>query len=303
MNLSYDSQHCTLCPRRCGAVRDQNSGEGVCAMPDTMILARAALHHWEEPSLSGTRGSGTVFFSGCPLQCVYCQNHAISQGRAGQPVSPARLREIFQELVAQGAHNINLVNPGHYSHGILKALETPLPVPVIWNSSGYDRPSTLQALEGFVSVYLPDFKYPDADAAARYSGAGDYPEVARAAIREMVRQTGPYERDADGLLRRGVIIRHLLLPGRVESAKAVMDWIAETFPVGTVLFSLMSQYTPLYRANQFPELSRPLRGSEVRAAIRYMEALGLEGYVQEQASATGDFIPAFDGTGLSPMFS
>ncbi len=298
MNLSYDSKHCSLCPRRCGATRDQQAGEGICAMPDTLILARAALHHWEEPSLSGTRGSGTVFFSGCPLQCVYCQNYAISQERAGQPVSPARLGEIFRALVAQGAHNINLVNPGHYASGILKALELPLPVPVVWNSSGYDRVSTLQALEGSVSIYLPDFKYPDEDAAARYSGAGDYPQVAKAAIREMVHQTGPYELDADGLLRRGVIIRHLLLPGRVGQAKEVMDWIAETFPVGTVLFSLMSQYTPLYRAEQYPEIDRPLRDSEVRSAVRYMEALGLEGYTQEQSSATGDFIPAFDGTGL-----
>lgn len=302
MNVSYDSLHCTLCPRRCGAARNQTGGEGVCAMPDTPILARAALHHWEEPSISGTRGSGAVFFSGCSLQCVYCQNHTISQGHAGQPVSPARLREIFRALVAQGAHNINLVNPGHYAHGIVKALEEPLPVPVVWNSSGYDRLSTLQALEGSVSIYLPDFKYPDAAAAARYSGAEDYPEAAKASIREMVRQTGPYELDAEGLLRRGVIIRHLLLPGRVEKAKEVMDWIAETFPGGTVLFSLMSQYVPLYQAARFPEINRPLRGSEVRAAIGYMEALGLEGYTQEQTSATGDFIPAFDGTGLSPAF-
>ena len=298
MNLSYNPGQCTLCPRHCGATRDENAGDGICAMPDTLILARAALHQWEEPSISGTQGSGTVFFSGCPLQCVYCQNHPISQGRTGQAVSPARLGEIFRELVAQGAHNINLVNPGHYASGILTALETPPPVPVVWNSSGYDRLSTLRALEGRVQIYLPDFKYPDEAAALRYSGAEDYPTVARAAIREMVRQTGPYDLDGSGLLRRGVIIRHLLLPGRVAQAKAVMDWIAETFPSGTVLFSLMSQYTPLYQAAQFQEIARPLRGSEVRTAVRYMEALGLEGYTQEQTSATGDFIPAFDATGL-----
>lgn len=298
MNVSYNSLHCTLCPRRCGAARGETHGEGHCAMPDTPILARAALHHWEEPSISGTRGSGTVFFSGCSLQCVYCQNHLISQERAGQPVSPVQLRGIFLDLAAQGAHNINLVNPGHYANGILKALKAPLPVPVVWNSSGYDRLSTLRALEGHVQIYLPDYKYPDEAAALRYSGAEDYPRVSRAAIVEMVRQTGPYQLDTQGLLRRGVIIRHLLLPSRVDKAKEVMDWIAATFPLGTVLFSLMSQYVPLYRAAQYPEINRPLRGTEVRAALRYMEALGLEGYTQEQASATDAFIPVFDGTGL-----
>lgn len=298
MNDFYNSLPCTLCPRRCGAIRRNSHGGGYCAMPDTPVLARAALHHWEEPSISGTRGSGAVFFSGCSLHCVYCQNYSISQGRAGQPVSLTRLREIFLDLAAQGAHNINLVNPSHYAGGILKVLAAPLPVPVVWNSSGYDSLATLRTLEGHVQIYLPDYKYPDQAAALRYSGAEDYPLVSRAAIEEMVRQTGPYQLDGQGLLRRGVIIRHLLLPGRVEQAKKVMDWIAASFPPGTVLFSLMSQYVPLHRAAQYPELNRPLRGSEVRAALRYMEALGLEGYTQEQSSATEDFIPAFDGAGL-----
>ena len=298
MNSFYDSTRCTLCPRRCGATRNETGGAGICAMPDTLMLARAALHHWEEPSISGTRGSGTVFFSGCPLQCVYCQNYDISQKGMGTPLSPSRLREIFEELILQGAHNINLVNPGHYAHGILMALDAPLPVPVVWNSSGYDQLSTLRAMEGHISIYLPDFKYPDEAAALRYSGAEDYPKTARAAIREMVRQTGPYELDAQGLLQRGVVIRHLLLPGRVSHAKEVMDWIAATFPPKTVLFSLMSQYVPLYKAAQFPEIDRHLRGSEVRAALGYMEALGLAGYTQDESAATRDFIPAFDGTGI-----
>lgn len=294
--LTYDPTHCTLCPRRCGG--DRTQAKGRCRMPDRPVVARAALHHWEEPPLSGTRGAGTVFFSGCSLGCVFCQNEAISQRDFGREIPVERLREIFRELAAQGAHNIDLVNPTHYAHTIAQALEAPLPVPVVWNSGGYDRVETLRALEGKIDIYLPDYKYPDAAGAKAYAGAADYPEVAQAAIREMVRQTGPCVFDGAGLLRRGVVIRHLLLPGRLAQAKEVMDWVAGTFPPNTVLFSLMSQYTPWGRAKEFPPLDRPLRRSEVRGAEAYFANLGLAGFTQGVEAVGAEYIPAFDLTGV-----
>ena len=294
--LEFDPTRCTLCPRKCGG--DRTRAAGRCRMPLEPLLARAALHRWEEPPISGTRGAGTVFFSGCSLGCVFCQNYEISQEDRGKPVTAERLREIFNDLIAAGAHNIDLVNPTHYAHVIAEVLEEPLPVPVVWNSGGYDRVETLKALEGKIQIYLPDYKYPDPEGAEKYSGAADYPETARAAIREMVRQTGPCAPDENGVLTRGVVIRHLLLPGRLERAKEVMDWIAGTFPPGTVLFSLMSQYLPWGRAKDFPEIDRRLRKSEVRAAADYMANLGLEGFVQEEEAAKAEYIPAFDFTGL-----
>ena len=289
---------CNLCPRRCGAVRTETEAGGYCRMPSLPVLARGALHHWEEPPISGTRGSGTVFFSGCPLRCVFCQNSEISQEGFGKPVTPERVREICQELIAQGAHNINFVTPTHYAHVIAQVLRTPLGVPVVYNTGGYERIETLRALEGKVDIYLPDLKYATEADALRYSGAADYVQTAQAAIREMVRQTGPYQLDADGLLTRGVVIRHLILPGKLPAARAVMDWVAETFPPGTVLFSLMSQYLPCARAAEFPELNRRLRAGERRSAQAYMENLGLEGFTQEPESARNEYIPPFDLTGV-----
>ena len=289
---------CELCPRRCGAERTGTEGGGVCAMPELPVLARAALHFWEEPPISGKRGSGTVFFSGCPLKCVFCQNEAISQKNFGRAVSPARLREIFFELIAQGAHNINLVNPTHFSHILAEVLAEPLSVPVVWNSGGYERVETLRALEGKVQIYLPDLKYLTPALAERCSAAPDYPQYAAAAVTEMVRQVGPYELDGEGLLKKGVVIRHLILPGQAAEAKRVMDWVEERFPPKTILFSLMSQYVPMGRAAAMPGLDRRLRGSEARAAEEYMAALGLEGFVQDRESASGEFVPAFDLTGV-----
>ncbi len=288
---------CNLCPRQCGALRTQTQGNGRCRMPEAPVVARAALHLWEEPPISGTQGSGTVFFSGCSLGCVFCQNEQISHRDFGKPVTVDRLREIFGALIAQGAHNINLVNPTHYAHVVAQALEQPLPVPVVWNSGGYDRVETLRALEGKVDIYLPDYKYRTADYAARYADAADYPQAAEAAIVEMVRQTGPYCYE-NGLLKRGVIIRHLLLPGKLAEAKRVMDWVAETFQPGQVLFSLMSQYIPWGRAAEYPELNRRLRPSEIRAAEGYMADLGLEGFTQGAEAAQADYIPPFDLTGV-----
>lgn len=287
---------CTLCPRRCGALRTEDSGSGFCGMPELPVVARAMLHQWEEPCISGTRGSGAVFFSGCVLGCVFCQNGRISRERFGKPVSAARLREIFEELIVQGAHNINLVSPTPYVPAVLQALEKPLPVPVVWNTGGYERVETLRALEGKVQIWLPDMKYGDSDLAKAYSGAADYFETAAAAIREMHRQTGDWVIE-DGLLKKGVVIRHLLLPGALDNARAVMDWVAETFRPGQVLFSLMSQYTPQPGAEGL--LARRVTGGEYRAALAYMRNAGiLDGYCQDSSSAREEYTPVFDLSGV-----
>lgn len=288
---------CNLCPRKCGAVRTADRGEGRCRMPEAPVVARAALHMWEEPPISGTKGSGTVFFSGCSLGCVFCQNEQISHQDFGKPITVDRLRAIFFELIDQGAHNINLVNPTHYAHVVRSVLEEPLPVPVVYNSGGYDRVETLKALEGKIQIYLPDYKYRTSDYAGRYSDAPDYPEAAEAAIMEMFRQTGPV-RYEDGLLKQGVVIRHLLLPGKLAEAKRVMDWVAEHFEPGQVLFSLMSQYIPWGQAADYPEINRRVRPSEVRAAETYMADLGLEGFTQGTEAAQAEYIPPFDLTGV-----
>lgn len=288
---------CSQCPRRCNALREEHTGNGLCRMPEKPVLARAALHLWEEPPVSGTRGSGAIFFSGCALKCVFCQNEEISHENFGKPVTAERLKEICRELVAQGAHNLNFVNPTHYAHVLRQVTEERYGVPIVYNTGGYDSVETLKTLEGRVDVYLPDLKYLDPDTARRYSLAPDYPEIAKAAIREMVRQTGPVVLE-DGLIKKGVIIRHLILPGQLPAAKAVMDWVAETFPPGTVLFSLMSQYLPWGRAGEFPEINRKLRKAEIRSANTYMENLGLVGFGQEGAAAEESFIPGFDLTGV-----
>ena len=289
---------CELCPRRCGAERTEQEGKGVCRMPSAPVLARAALHMWEEPPISGVNGSGTIFFSGCSLGCVFCQNEEISHRDFGRPVTMERLREICRELISQGAHNINFVNPTHYAHVVEELLEEPLGVPVVWNSGGYDRVETLRRLKGKVQIYLPDLKYLSSALAGRYSHAPDYPEVAKAAILEMVDQVGPCRFDEDDFLLQGVIIRHLILPGQAAEAKRVMDWVAETFPPGTVLFSLMSQYTPWGRAKEYPEIDRRLRSGEMRSTVAYMENLGLEGFCQDRTSAQREYTPPFDLTGL-----
>ena len=278
------------------ARRDAQSGEGFCGLPAAPVVARAGLHFWEEPCVSGARGSGAVFFSGCVLRCVYCQNHAISHENFGKPVSVERLREIFWELIGQGAHNINLVSPTPFAPTIREALAEPLPVPVVWNTGGYERVETLRSLEGKVQVWLPDLKYVDSGMSRDLSGAADYFDAASAAIREMVRQTGDYVLEA-GLLKRGVLIRHLMLPGQLENTKAVLDWVAETFRPGQVLLSLMAQYTPQPGAEGL--LSRRVTGAEYRAALRYMENLGItDGYCQDAASARAEYTPDFDLTGV-----
>ena len=290
---------CNLCPRQCGALRDETHGEGFCRMPALPVCARAALHFWEEPCLSGKTGAGTVFFSGCTLGCVFCQNRSISRENFGRALTGKELYSVLQRLADEGAACIELVTPTQFTHVLARVLERPIPkgLPVVWNSGGYERAEVLRTLEGKVDVYLPDLKYVTPEIAAKYSGAEDYPEAAKAAVLEMYRQRGPVRLE-NGLLKSGVLIRHLILPGQVNEAKLVMDWIAETFPPGAVLFSLMAQYTPVGELDGFPELRRPLRSSELRAAKAYMENLGLAGYVQELDAAGEGFIPAFDLTGL-----
>lgn len=290
---------CSDCPRRCGALRDETSGAGVCKMGSRPTLARAALHHWEEPCISGTRGSGAVFFSGCALRCIFCQNDPISIKAYGETVDTARLREIYFELIAQGAHNINLVTPSHFVRTVAASLEEPLPVPVVYNCGGYESLKALQLLEGKVQIYLPDYKYRDASLAALCSGAPDYPSVAAAAIEEMVRQTGPYVLDENGLLRSGVLIRHLILPGQIENTLDVIDWVMDHFPPHTVMLSLMGQYVPYARALHTPGLDRPLSEEEYRRVEEYLFFSGFEdGYLQELSSADRQYIPDFSLQGV-----
>lgn len=270
---------------------------GFCGQPSLPLAAKAMLHQWEEPCLVGEHGAGAVFFSGCSLRCVFCQNRPVSQGGVGKPVSPARLREIFRELIAQGAACLDLVTPTHFTPAILEALgEEAWPVPVVWNTGGYELPQTLALLEGKVQVYLPDLKYALPGPAGKYSAAADYFGWASRAIWEMFRQTGPYQME-NGLLKRGVLIRHLILPGELENTRRVIDWVAEAFRPGDVLFSLMSQYTPQPGAEG--NLRRQVTAAEYRAAREYMENCGVtDGYTQERTSAKEEYTPSFDLSGL-----
>ena len=287
---------CNLCPRRCNAERTESVGTGFCQMPTTPHIARAALHHWEEPVISGRQGSGAVFFSGCALRCVFCQNHEISTDCFGEAVSVARLREIYAALIAQGAHNINLVTASHFAPWVAQSLCPALPVPVVWNCGGYESAEILSMLAGKVQVYLPDLKYADNDLAAKLSAAPDYFEVATAAIEEMHRQVGDCVIEV-GLLKRGVVIRHLVLPGQLDNTRRVLDWVSQTFSSGQVLVSLMSQYTPQPNAEGL--LARRVRASEYRAAAAYMENCGIvDGFLQERTAAKEEYTPPFDLTGV-----
>jgi len=263
-------------------------------------VGRAAPHFGEEPCISGLRGSGAVFFAGCSLGCVYCQNYALSRGETGEEVTPARLAEIFRSLEKEGVHNLNLVTGTQYVPGILESLALAKPsIPVVWNTSGYETVETVRALAERVQVFLPDMKYALPDPARRYSRAADYPETARAAIEEMVRRTGPFRLDGDGMLSRGVLIRHLVLPGQIGNTRAVIRWVSDTFAPGEVLFSLMAQYTPCGELDRFPELGRTLTRAEWEEALRALDESDItDGYVQELDAAGTEEIPAFDGTGV-----
>ncbi len=292
--------NCTLCPRRCGAERKENIAGGFCASPSLALVTRAAPHYGEEPCISGTKGSGTVFFSGCNLRCVFCQNHEISRGGEGQAVDARGLREIFLRLRDKGVHNINLVTPTHYSAVIAEALSgLKLGIPVVWNSSGYDSVETLRSLEGLVQIYMPDYKYSDSVLAKRYSMAEDYPAVALAAIKEMYRQRGEFVLDEGGIMQSGVLIRHLIMPGSPENTLRCIDAIEDNLPADKIIFSLMSQYTPMPGLEGFPELQRPISMEEYERCQSYFDFSDiLYGFSQSPESATGEMIPDFDGTGV-----
>ena len=292
---------CELCPRLCGVSRA--AGErGICGADDRLVVARAALHHWEEPPISGFGGSGTVFFSNCSLHCVYCQNESISSGRAGKPVSVARLAEMFLELEDQGAHNINLVTPTHYSPQITAAVQRAraagLQVPIVYNTSGYETVEAIRQLDGIVDIYLTDFKYASPELAARYSGAPDYPEVAIAALSEMVEQAGEYRVDQNAIACGGVIVRHLMLPGQLEDSKAV---VAQIFNLAgnRLCYSLMNQYTPMPKCGQHPEINTTVTEDEYSRLIEFVLDSGVtNSFMQEGGTATESFIPPFDLTGV-----
>ena len=284
-----DYAQCRLCPRNCGV--DRTAGErGFCGCPDTAMVAKTMLHKWEEPALAGSGGSGAVFFGGCTLGCSYCQNAAISRKPTGRPVDSRELRRLFEELIAQGAENIDLVTPTQFLPTILPALSPKLPVPVVYNCGGYESVQTLKALEGHIDIYLPDLKYAIPALGRSLSQAADYFPRATEAIREMVRQTGPVKWQGEKILR-GTVIRHLILPGQVENSLKVLDWIGETFRPGEVLVSLMRQYTPL--GNQTPPMDRRITDEEYDAVLSWMFLNDLEGFTQEAQAADRGFIPDF----------
>ena len=286
-----NEQHCTLCPRRCGA--DRTVRLGYCGAGDSIRLARAMPHHWEEPCISGTKGSGTIFFSGCTLRCVFCQNHTISTENFGKAVSAERFREICFELKAQGVHNINLVTPDAYAElvvPILVEIKEELALPIVLNCGGYLSPRQIELFAEVVDVWLPDFKYADGDLAKQLSGAVDYPEVALAAIAEMVKRAGKPVFDGDGLLHKGVLVRHLVLPGHRKNSIAVVERLAETFEKDEILLSLMAQYTP-NGAKGAP--SRRLTTFEYQSVLEAVAAAGFEGYCQSPDSAKSEYTPSF----------
>ncbi len=281
--------NCLLCPRMCGI--DRAAGErGFCRCPATALVAKTMLHKWEEPALAGSGGSGAVFFSGCTLGCKYCQNAAISGGPVGKAMDSKALRAVFEELIAQGAENIDLVTPTHFLPTVIPALSPNLGVPVVYNCGGYERAETIATLEGLVDIYLPDLKYADDGLAMALSGAKDYFTFATAAIREMVRQVGAPQWQGERL-RKGVIIRHLILPGQVENSLKVLDWIGENFAPGQVLVSLMRQYTPMGGLKE--PFDRRVTEEEYQAVLSWMYLNDLEGFTQEEAAADGAYIPDF----------
>lgn len=301
MNLSlYDN--CTLCPRNCGVNRSRGV-LGYCGRSATLTAARAALHPWEEPIISGTQGSGTIFFSGCNLKCIYCQNRNIALGQSGREITPERLSQICLELQEKGAHNINLVTPSHYVPHIVKALESArlqgLHIPIVYNTGGYESPDTLRMLKGLVDIYLPDLKYYSSELSSAFSHAPDYFPVATAAISEMFRQVGPPVINGEnGLLQRGVVVRHLLLPGETKDSKKILRYLHETYGEN-IYISIMNQYTPLPQVAEHPILSRQVTPAEYERVLDFARRIGItRGFCQEGDTVSESFIPAFDGEGL-----
>ena len=287
-----DYRNCELCPRRCGV--DRAAGErGWCGAPDTALVAKTMLHQWEEPVLSPNGRSGAVFFGGCTLGCIYCQNRAISRQAVGTPMDAQQLRAVFEALISQGAENIDLVTPTHYLPTILPALEPKLPVPVVYNCGGYERVATLKQLAGKVDIYLPDLKYSDKALGRDLSGAENYFSVAKLALKEMVRQNGAPVWDGDKLIR-GTVVRHLILPGQVENSLRCLDWLGDHFKPGEILVSLMRQYTPMEATAYMPPFDRKITDEEYDAVLSWMYLNGLEGFIQEDEAADTQFIPDFE---------
>lgn len=292
---------CNICPRKCNVDRDKATG--YCGMPDNIYVARASLHEWEEPCISGENGSGTVFFTGCPLRCVYCQNYNIAAGRVGKKVSVDELAQIFINLQEKNAENINLVTPTHYTEGIVQALRLAkrngLTIPVVYNTSGYERTETLKKLEGLVDVYLPDMKYVSTVLSAKYSAAPDYFKVASEALKEMVRQTGKARFDERRMLKSGVVVRHLVLPGCVDDSKAVVKYLYDTYG-DDIYISIMNQYTPLEHVKDYPEINRKVTEDEYEQVVEYaIDAGVVNGFIQEGDTAQESFIPDFEtGEGI-----
>lgn len=293
---------CTLCARACGARRNEGKS-GVCGMTAEIRAGRAALHMWEEPCISGAEGSGAVFFTGCPLRCVFCQNRTIALGKEGVPVTVERLSEIFLELAAQGANNINLVTPTHYVPQIIEAVGMAraegFSIPILYNTGSYETPETIRSLSGTVDIFLPDLKYFEPETGRRYSGAPDYFEVAAAAIREMVALTGPPRFDDRGMLLSGTVVRHMVLPGHVREAKEILRYLHETYG-DDIYVSIMNQYTPMEGIGvHFPELGRRVTRREYDRVVDYALSIGLENaYIQEGPTAEESFIPSFRGEGI-----
>lgn len=293
-----DIKNCALCPRKCGI--DRTLTTGFCGTGSEIRAAKAYLHMWEEPCISGKNGSGTVFFSGCCLKCCFCQNYRISSENFGKNITPARLAEIFLELQNMGAHNINLVSPTQFVPQIIEALDLcrgGLTIPTVYNTGGYENVETLKMLEGYIDIYMPDLKYFDSGLSAKFSGAPDYFEYASEALKEMYRQAGAYHIE-DGLLKRGMIVRHLTLPGCRRDSVKILEWLSENFPVKNILLSLMSQYTPCFRSFEHKEISRRISTFEYNFVLEKARELGFEGYMQEKSSAKEDYTPDFDLEGI-----
>lgn len=301
MKYSELYSNCTLCPRKCGI--DRNAGKrGYCTQSSSLMLARASLHAWEEPCISGERGSGTVFFCGCPLHCVYCQNDAISKGQTGKERDVDRLCEIYYSLAEQGAHNINLVTPTHFLVHVVNAIEKVkskgFPLPFVYNTSGYERVESLRMLDGLIDIYLPDFKYSDSALAERYSHAPDYVDVAKEALSEMVRQCPEPCFDGQGMMTRGVVVRHLMLPSHYKNSKEAVEYLYKTYG-DSIYISIMSQYTPVRDFEDYQELNRRVGRALYERLVDYAISLGVENaFIQESASATKSFIPQFDCSGI-----
>lgn len=288
--------HCTLCPRRCGA--DRTRRRGFCGMGDKLTVARADLHWWEEPCLVGKGGSGAVFFSGCSLRCVFCQNYVISHEGKGESITPERLVSLFEELQNRGAENINLVNPTHFTHVISQALDLFSPkrhIPVVWNSGGYERPEVLETLAGQIDIFLPDLKYVSPEISLRYSGAADYFGFASASLETMFRIAGyPKMDEQTGMMQSGVLVRHLVLPSLIKESYRVIDYLTGTFDTKRLYVSLMCQYFPSYRASEFPEINRRLTTLEYQHVLEYAHKKGLHlGFCQEKTSAKEEYVPTF----------